>query len=165
MRRFLLVLLAIPLLSGCGGVDASLLATAVHKTEVAGGAEIAFQWNYEVPGRDTPVVMRVTAELPGGGEIEAVGDRDVLYMRSELLGDELGGKEWMKLDLARTYDSLGIDLGALGQVGQGSSEQLEATGEASGDVSDEGRQVVRGVETNHYSTMIGLTKAGGTSRS
>ena len=144
------------------GVDASLLATAVHKTEAAGGAEIAFQWNYEVPGRHTPVVMlgsgvedaskehaRVTAELPGGGEIEAVGDRDVLYMRSELLGDELGGKEWMKLDLARTYDSLGIDLGALGQVGQGSSEQLEATGEASGDVSDEGRQVVRGVETNH----------------
>ena len=46
-------------------------------------------------------------------------------------------------------------------MGQGSSEQLEATGEASGDVSDEGRQVVSGVETNHYSTMIDLTKAGG----
>jgi hypothetical protein len=104
---------------------------------------------------------RVTAQLPGGGEIEGVGDRDVLYMRSELLGDELGGKEWMKLDLARTYDSLGIDLDALGQVGQGSKGQLEALAQASDDVSDEGREIVRGVDTNHYSTTIDLTKLGG----
>ena len=58
-------------------------------------------------------------------------------------------------------DSLGIDLGALGQVGQGSKGQLEALGQASDDVSDEGREVVRGVDTNHYSTTIDLTKLGG----
>ena len=52
----LLALLAIPLLSGCGGgVDASLFATAVRNTEAAGGAEVAFQWTYEVPGRGEPV--------------------------------------------------------------------------------------------------------------
>ena len=36
-------------------MDASLFATAVRNTEAAGGAEVAFQWTYEVPGRGEPV--------------------------------------------------------------------------------------------------------------
>ena len=174
MRRFLVVLLAIVPLSACGGVDGSLFATAVHNTQAAGGAEIALQWNYDIPGRDQPVVMlgsgvedaggqnaQVTAQVPGGGEIEAVGNGQLLYMRSTLFGDELGGKEWMKLDFDRVDRGLGIEIGSLGQVGQGTSDQLRALGQISDGVSDEGREAVRGTETTHYSATVDLRKLPG----
>ena len=181
MRRFLLVLLAIPLISGCGGVDGSLLATAVHNTEAAGGAEVVYQWNYELPGEDKTVVMlgsgvedvtqrhaRVTAQLPaefpGGGELEAVGDDDVIYMRAPFMRPALAGKEWMKLDFGRAYESLGVELGALGQVGKGSADQLAALAEVSDGVHDEGRQVVRDVEATHYSATIDFDKLPGLDR-
>jgi hypothetical protein len=175
----LLILLALALaLSGCGGADSSLFATAVRSTKDAGGAEIAFQWNYKVPGRDTPVVMTGTgledathqkgsvtaqlpAEIPGGGEIDAVMDGLVLYMRCPGFGDELGGKEWLKLDIARTYDSLGIELGSLGQVGESTKQQLDALAQVSDGVTDEGREPVRGVETSHYSATVDLHKLSG----
>lgn len=179
MRRFLPALLAIALLplSACGGVDASLLATAVHNTEAAGGAELAFQWTYDIPGRP-PVVMtgtgvedaakqhaRIVAQLPPqaprAGEFEVIADGFVMYMRSDLFADELGGKEWMKLDLGRAYDSLGIEVGTVGQVGQGTAQQLDALAHVSDGVSDEGREPIRGVETTHYSATVDLGKLPG----
>jgi hypothetical protein len=174
MRRFLLVLLAIAPLSGCGGVDGSLFATAVHNTQAAGGAEVVFQWNYDVPGRDEPVVMtgsgvedaskqhaRIVADLPmGGPEMEVIADGQVMYMRSEVLG-ELSGKDWMKVDLDRAYESLDIQVGSLGQIGQGTSEQLDALSQVSDGVTDHGREEVRGVETSHYSATIDLNKIPG----
>ena len=178
MRRFVLVLLAIPLISGCGGVDGSLFATAVRTTESAGGAEVAYQWNYDVPGRDSPVVMlgsgvedvtqrhahieaQLPSEFPGGGDIEAVGDDDVIYMRAPFMRPALAGKEWMKLDLGRAYESLGVELDALGQVGKGSYDQLGALREVSDGVQDEGRQVVRGIEATHYSARVDFDKLPG----
>jgi hypothetical protein len=175
MRRLLPILFALALLTGCGGADSSLFATAVRNTQAAGGAEIAFQWNYEVPGRDTPIVMtgtgledasgqrgRITAQLPaavpGGGELEAVMDGLVMYMRAPFLGYQLGGKEWMKVDLARAYDSLGIDVSALGQVGQSTRQQLEALADVSDGIEDEGREQVRGVDATHYSATVDLHK-------
>lgn len=174
----LLVLLALTLLSGCGGADASLFATAVRNTQNAGGAEVAFQWNYDVPGRDTPVVMtgtgfedaskgkaritaQVPAEIPGGGEIEAIMDGTVMYMRSPLLRSELGGKEWFKLDLARTSESLGLDMGSVGQVGQSTKQQLDALAQVSDGVTDHGREQVRGVDATHYSAIVDLHKLSG----
>jgi hypothetical protein len=174
MRRFVLLLLAIVPLGGCGGVDGSLFATAVHNTQAAGGAEIAFQWNYDIPGRDQPVVMlgsgvesadgqtaQVTAHVPGGGELEAIGTGQILYMRSDLFGDELRGKEWMKLDFDRVDEGLGIEIDSLGQVGEGTSDQLQALAQISDGVTDEGREPVRGTETTHYSATIDLRRLPG----
>jgi hypothetical protein len=174
MRRFVLLLLAIAPLSGCGGVDGSLFATAVHNTQAAGGAEIAFQWNYEIPGRDQPVVMlgsgvedaggqtaQITAHVPGGGELEAVGAGQVFYMRSDLFGEELRGKEWMKLDFDRVDKGLGIEIDSLGQVGEGTSDQLQALAQISDGVSDEGQETVRGTETTHYSATVDLRRLPG----
>jgi hypothetical protein len=175
MRRFLLVVLAIALLSGCGGVDGTLFATAVRNTKEAGGAEVAFQWNYDIPGMDKPVVMlgrgfedvskrhaRITAQLPAespiDGDIEAVVDGPVMYMRAPFLDSELGGKDWMKIDLARTYRTLGVQVDALGQVGQGTAEQLDALAHVSDGVNDEGREIVRGVEATHYSATVDFDK-------
>lgn len=178
MRRFLLVLLAIPLLSGCGGVDGSLFATAVRNTQAAGGAEVVFQWNYEVPGQDKPIVMygsgyedvskrkaSITAQLPsgapGGGEMELIADERVMYMRAPFMQAALRGKEWMKLDLARIDEGLGVEGDALGQMGQGSADQLEALAQISDGVEDEGREVVRGVEATHYSAVVDFDKLPG----
>jgi hypothetical protein len=178
MRRLLLIVLAIPLLSGCGGVDGSLFATAVRTTQAAGGAEVVFQWNYEMPGMDRPIVMlgsgsedvsnrkaRITAQLPaqvpGGGEIEAIEDGDVMYMRAPLMESALQGKDWMKLDLARTYKTLGADVPPVWQAGEGSAQQLEVLAGVSDGVTDEGRQVVRGVEATHYSAVVDFDKLPG----
>jgi hypothetical protein len=175
MRRLLLIVLAIPLLSGCGGVDGSLFATAVRTTQAAGGAEVVFQWNYEMPGMEQPIVMlgsgsedvsrrkaRVTAQLPaqipGGGEMEAIEDGDVMYMRAPFMESALGGKHWFKVDLARTYKSVGADAAPLWQAGQGTAQQLDALAQVSDGVSDEGREVVRGVEATHYSATVDFDK-------
>jgi hypothetical protein len=172
MRRLLLALCALTLLSGCGGgVDSSLFATAVRETEAAGGAELAFQWTYHVPGRDEPVVMtgsgvedvkgqraRITATMPGvGAEMELIADGLVMYMHFDQLSDEIG-KEWMKIDMERAYHDLGVDMDAVSQFGQGTAQYLSWLEHVSGGVSDEGREQVRGVEATHYSATVDLRK-------
>jgi hypothetical protein len=112
MRRYLLALLALTLLSGCGGAaDASLFATAVRNTEAAGGAELVFSMKMETPGLSEPLVINgkgvedagkrrghITFESPLTGTMEVVSDDLTMYIRSDLFGVALGGKEWMKLD-------------------------------------------------------------------
>jgi hypothetical protein len=175
MRRLLLALCALTLLSGCGGgVDPALFATAVRHTEAAGGAELAFQWIYHLPGREEPVVMtgsgvedikgqraQISAEMPAvGGEMELIADGPVMYMHFDELSDEIG-KDWMRLDLERAYDDLGIYMSAAGQMGQGTGQYLEYLESVSDGVSDEGREHVRGVDTTHYSATIDLRKVPG----
>jgi hypothetical protein len=169
MRRFILALLALTLLSGCGGVDGSLMATAVRNTKAAGGAELAFQMTMPRPGGGEPVVMtgsgvedlsneraQVSMQVPGAGEMEVRSERLVMYMHWDVLTSQLG-KDWVKIDLERAYDSLGIDMGAA-QVGQGSSEQLRWLAEMSDGVIEEGREQVRGVEATHYSASVDLRR-------
>ena len=169
MRRILPFVFALALvLTGCGGADASLFATAVRNTENAGGAEIAFQASFTGPGGQSVVMTgtgvedlaeqraRIEMQVPGAGAMELIADELVMYIHFDLLSSQLGGKEWMKVDLEHTYESLGIDVGGLGQVGQGTSEQLKMLGEVSDGVSEVGREQVRGVETTHYSATVDL---------
>jgi hypothetical protein len=141
----------------------------VQKTEAAGGAELVFQMKMEVPGTGQPMVMtgtgledvkagktQVRLNVPGAGEMEVVGDGYVMYMRSQLFGAALGGKEWIKIDLERASESLGVDLGAMGSAGQGASEQLRLLEKVSDGVTEEGREQVRGVDTTHYSATVDL---------
>lgn len=166
----LLTLLALSLLSGCGGADSSLFATAVRNTENAGGAELVFQATIPTPAGQ-PAVMtgtgvedlaegraRIEMQVPGAGEMELIADRLVIYLHFDAFGGQLGGKEWMKVDLEHTYESLGIDAGGLGQVGQGTSEQLKMLGEVSDGITEVGREQVRGIETTHYSATVDLRK-------
>jgi hypothetical protein len=168
MRRLLLALLALTLLTGCGGADSSLFATAVRNTEDAGGAELAFQATIPTPAGQ-PVVMtgtgvedlseqraRIEMQVPGVGQMELIADRLVMYMHFDAFSGALGGKQWLKVDLEHTYESLGIDVGGLGQVGQGTSEQLKMLGEVSDGVTEVGREQVRGVDTTHYRATVDL---------
>ena len=68
------------------------------------------------------------------GEIEVVADGLTVYLRTGMLGNR-----WMQIDLERAGSSLGLDIGGLGQVGQGTAEQLEMLRSASEGVEDEGR--------------------------
>jgi hypothetical protein len=185
MRRLICVLLGSMLLAGCGGgVDSSLLATAVQRTEDAGGAEIAFQLEIEAPGLSQPIVMTgggvedaknrrgqlsfdmsALASVPGAGalcqngcEMTVVSDGNTVYMHSPLFASGLGGREWMKLDLERFGSAMGIPLGGSGMSTQSASEQLRMLRAVSGDVSDEGREQVRGAETTHYSLKVDLRR-------
>jgi hypothetical protein len=172
MRRYLLALLAITLLAGCGGAaDPSLFATAVRNTEAAGGAEIVFSMRAEAPGMSEPLTMsgrgvedastgsgHFTFESPMTGTMEMVSDEMTLYMRSDLFRAALGGKEWMKLDMKRAMSSFGLDVGGAGQFGQSASEQLRMLRAVSGDVSEEGHEEVSGVDTTHYSATIDLRR-------
>ena len=172
MRRYLLALLALALLSGCGGAaDSSLFATAVRNTEAAGGAEVAFSMRIEGPGLPEPLVIHgsgvedagkrrghLTFDMASLGTMEVVADDLTMYIRSDLLGAALGGKDWMKIDIQRAGSSMGLNLGRSGQFGQSASEQLRMLRAVSGDVSDEGREQVAGTETTHYSATIDLRR-------
>jgi hypothetical protein len=170
VRRLLLALLALTLLTGCGGADSSLFATAVRNTENAGGAELAFQATIPTP-TGQPVVMtgtgvedlaeqraRIEMQVPAVGGMELIADRLVMYIHFDALGGALAGKDWMKVDLEHAYESLGIDMGGLTQVGQGTSEQLNMLAEVSDGITEVGREQVRGVETTHYSATVDLRK-------
>jgi hypothetical protein len=172
MRRYLLALLALTLLSGCGGAaDSSLFATAVRNTEAAGGAEVVFTMRMEAPGLPEPLVMNgsgvedagkrrghLTFDMGPMGGMEVVADGLTMYMRSELFGAPLGGKDWIKIDIERAGSSMGLDLGGSGQLGQSASEQLRMLRAVSGDVSEEGREEVAGTETTHYSATVDLRR-------
>jgi hypothetical protein len=172
MRRYLLALLALTLLGGCGGAaDTSLFATAVRNTEAAGGAEIVFSMRMEAPGMSEPLEMsgngvedasrrrgHFTFESPMTGSMEVVSDDMTVYMRSDLFAAALGGKDWMKLDLRRARSSFGLDLGSSGQFGQSAAEQLRMLRAVSGDVSEEGHDQVAGTDTTHYSATVDLRR-------
>jgi hypothetical protein len=185
MRRYFLLILASLLVSGCGGaVDASLIATAVQNTENAGGAELVFQMEMELPGFAEPVVMTgngvedagarrgqlsfdmsALAELPGAGGLcsggcvmEVVTDGTSVYMRSGLLAAGLGGKEWMKLDLERFGAAMGIPITSPEMAPRSASEQLRMLRAVSGDVTEHGSEQVRGVDTTHYSATVDLLR-------
>jgi hypothetical protein len=172
MRRYVLALLSLTLLGGCGGAaDPSLFATAVRNTEAAGGAEIVFSMRMDAPGMSEPLEMsgngvedaskrrgHFTFESPMTGSMEVVSDDMTVYMRSDLFAAALGGKDWMKLDLRRAMSSFGLDLGSSGQFGQSAAEQLRMLRAVSGDVSEEGHDQVAGTDTTHYSATVDLRR-------
>ena len=169
MRRILIALCALTMLSGCGGgVDASLLATAARNTEAAGGAELAMRMTVIVDGQEVAMTgggvedargrrghFNLTA--PGFGELEMVADGFTLYVRMDELRAAVG-KEWIKMDLTRIGDELGIDMESVGQIGQGAAEQLGWLKAASDGVSEHGTDTVVGVEATHYSATVDLRR-------
>ena len=185
VRRCVLLIVASVVLSGCGGaVDASLIATAVQNTEDAGGAELVFEMEMELPGFSEPVVMtgngvedagaqrgQLTfdmsglADLPGAGaicadgcDLDVVADGSSVYMRSKLFATGFGGKEWMKLNLERLGAGMGIPIATPEMAPPSASEQLRMLRAVSGDVTEHGREQVRGADTTHYSATVDLRR-------
>jgi hypothetical protein len=172
MRRFLLALCALTLLAGgCGGADGSLLATAVQNTEDAGGAEVAFQMEIEMPGVAQPIVMTgsgvedaknelvsLTFEAPPPvGRMDLVQQGLTAYVRSDVFSGLGGGKEWMKMDLEEIGSSMGLDMSELPTV-QTASDQLRMLEATSDGITEHGTETVRGEQTTHYSATVDVER-------
>jgi hypothetical protein len=173
MRRLLLLALcALTLVTGgCGGADGSLLATAVRNTEDAGGAEVAFQMEIEVPGMPQPMVMTgsgvedaknkrasLTFEGPPPvGRMDLVQEGLTMYMRSDAFSALGGGREWMKMDLEQIGSSMGLDMSELPTV-QTASDQLRMLEATSDGITEHGTETVRGEQTTHYSATVDVER-------
>ena len=103
--------------------------------------------------------------LTGVGKIEAIADYSsgfVMYMKfpSEL-SSQLGGKPWLKIDLASLLKQEGVDvdLGALtqGQSNDPTSGLQMLRGADS--VVTVGTEDIRGTQTTHYRLVIDIEKA------
>jgi hypothetical protein len=87
-------------------------------------------------------------------------DGSTMYMSSPLLAGGLpGGKQWLKLDLAKLGKQAGIDVGSLMQSGsQDPTQMLRFLKGASGDITKLGSETVRGEPTTHYKATVDFTK-------
>ena len=92
MRRFLLVLLLLVPLAGCGGgaaeqaaLDASGLAASADATAKAGGARFDLTVKQELPGAAEPVASSAS------GVIDTAGRRALMVMDLSALADQFGG--------------------------------------------------------------------------
>lgn len=85
------------------------------------------------------------------GDMEMISEGFVVYFKSKLFQSMIpGSEEWLKLDLQAAGEKAGLDLGSLTQFGSNDpAEQLKYLKGVEG-VEEAGTEVVRGVETTHY---------------
>lgn len=173
--------------SGCGGSTAATLdpvAQAAETTSHLGGAHMALTLQVGASGLGAPFTMSgqgffnykrqegtlsldttslpagVSAALPSGPlHIEEIFKSSAIYVGSPLLAGKLpGGARWLKIDLSRFAQTIGLNLQQL-TGGQSNPAQLlqylRATG---GTVELVGSEPVRGVPTSHYRTTVDLSK-------
>jgi len=112
-----------------------------------------------------PLAMDLTVSDPqftqslGTGSVRMLLSGDVMYMDMGAKGaQELGGKQWMKLDLS----SLGASGQAMSQMMNQSSAQSPASTvqllTSSGDIRRVGQETVDGVPTTHYTGVVDIKK-------
>lgn len=180
-----LVLMAAAVAAGCSsGPSVDTIANAATKTTDQGGSKIALRGT--ISGDGVPRAVRFTGQGaidgakkrgrltldlsqlagvapgidPSAFKVEEIIDGLVLYMRSPLLSSRLpGNRRWIKLDLQKATQGVGVDLGQLSQLGQNDPGQsLQYLRAVSGDVEEVGEEKVRGVPTTHYRATVDLRK-------
>lgn len=188
MRRLLVPVLVFPLLVGmaflgaaCGGDEASpaeILAAAPAKT-VDETSKLAI----DVSSNGTPRINfkgqgafdytaqrgRMSIDMSGlglptgarGGTAEMVMVGDVIYMKLPVDPAELGGRPWVKIDVAAAARQSGVDVQRLRQQFQNNdpTKSLNVLRGVSDDVKAVGTEEVRGTETTHYTATVDLNKA------
>lgn len=157
--------------------DAIVLAAST--TREAGSARFSFtatveggaaEGSFSGEGAFSGDRGRMTMDLSGlggggaafaGGKMEMVFDGLVFYLRfpPEIAQSLPGGKDWVRIDLAKLGEAGGMDFEQLMQLNQGDPTQslayLEAATE---DFREVGSEEVRGVEATHYRGTIDLEK-------
>lgn len=177
-------------LAGCG-VSATLdpVASAATKSENAGAADMTFSATISTPSlaggktvtmKGSGIVAAGQSELtldmsqllqqagaPAGTDATAKeifldeGGDYVLYMQMGLLGQLPGGKHWLKIDLSKVGQKLGVDFSKLvgGQAAQDPAQMLSMLRATSGKVDDLGTETIDGTTTTHYRATVDLAKA------
>ncbi|GEM_PF-1411981 len=102
---------------------------------------------------------------PELGKLQAIVDYDgglVVYMKvPDSLASDLGGKQWMQVDVGALMQQQGMDID-LGSLLQGqSNDPTQGLGMVRGadNVVKIGTDTIRGVQTTHYQLTVDLDKA------
>jgi hypothetical protein len=175
-------------ISGCGSSGVAALdpvARAADATSHVGGARIAITAQVEAAALPTPFTMTgggffnyrtregvlslqmsglpgaaATTLPPGPLQMEEIFKSSTIYVGSTLFAGKLpGGARWMKLDLSRFGQSLGLNLEQLAGGQSNPAQFLEYLRASGGGVTVAGHELVRGVETTRYRGAIDLRKA------
>jgi hypothetical protein len=175
--------------SGCGSASVALdpVAQAADVTSQAGGAHMALTAQVSAAGLSSPLTISgqgffnyktqegmfaldmsglpttAAANLASGTlHIEEVFKSGAIYIGSPLFAGKLpGGARWMKLDLARVGQVVGLNLQQLASGQSNPAQFLEYLKASGGTVTPVGHDLVRGVPTTHYRGTIDLTKVAG----
>lgn len=182
-RRLLPALLILPvvavLAAGCGSGGGTLsldpVASAATKTQETGTYSFDYTAGMQVLGQQlsfsgngqsdtTNGRMQMTMDFSGlptqltqnGSTAEFVLADKVMYLKMPFLSGMLpGGKQWMKVDLAKAAQQAGTSLGSFGQLDpQQWLQQLLA----SSDTQKVGTDTVQGEQMTHYRTTIDPAK-------
>jgi len=155
---------------GEGGGPLNAIAAAAERTQSEPGMRGTMRAVVTSPNPDESITMtgrsvfdetkersRMLMKFPVPAldevvEMEMVGDGTMMFMRSDMFGDELpDGREWMGMDL-----SFGGELDLPVPAANDAKGELELLEAATGGVRKLGREKVRGVATTHYSGTVAL---------
>ncbi|HEX4979970.1 MAG TPA: hypothetical protein VFV35_07890 [Acidimicrobiales bacterium] len=179
-------LVAVAALAGCSdsGDETSLqevIFASAEKTSEGGSSRMVMTISVEggAAGQGAPATIdaegafdyeeqagTITMRLPlqagqpaADVEIRVLGT--LMYMRfpPDMAG-QLGGKEWVKIDLSKAAEGAGADLGALGSATNADPTQsLAQLRGVSDDVEELGTETLRGERVTHYRFTIDPEKA------
>jgi len=181
MRRFpliaLLVLLVGVVLAGCGsdgpdGSPAEVLAAATKQTQDAKSSRVAIDVStagaqpvkvtgegvFDYAGKGTLNLDLPFGENGAPARVESIIDGDTVYQKfpPELAARLPGGKQWLKYSLKDLQESQG---GAAAGTSNDPTQSLTFLRGISGEVTEVGKEDVRGDEATHYKATIDLQKA------
>ena len=167
--------------SGGSGSDASgdpvvsikTLQAAASNTQAAESSRFTMEMKVDIAGEPTTInadgVMggdgktgQISLTIPMMGAIEERFVDGAIYMNLGSIpgaGAELGGKQWVKLDLEQLEQQSGM-FGNLADQAESNSPQqgLEYLQGLSGDVQNLGEETVGGQPATHYRASIDYTK-------
>src|SRR5262249_54025748 len=175
-------------IAGCGSsgvVALDPVARAADATSHAGGAHIAVTAQVQAAALSTPFKITgggffhysthegrlslqmaglpgaaATTRPPGPLQMEEIFKSSTIYVGSTLFAGKLpGGARWMRLDLSRLGQALGLNLEQLAGGQSNPAQFLEYLKASGGAVAVAGQEPVRGVETTRYRGAIDLQKA------
>lgn len=170
--------------TGTGTIaDIGPVARAADVTARAGGAKVAMtgtvstegltltmsgQGSFNFAGKEGTFAMSftglpasATAQLGSSAlEINALYKGSTIYMNMPVLAGKLPhGAKWLKIDLSRVGQDLGLSASSLTSGSSNPMETLSELRAAGADVKVVGHEAVRGVPTTRYAATLNLQKA------
>jgi len=104
-----------------------------------------------------------TSNVPPFGQIEVVSTGSTVYQKfPPQVAADLGGKPWVKMDLNQLGKDAGIDFDSISQASSGDPTQALQFLRGSADITEVGKEQVRGEAVTHYRGTIDLNKAAAT---
>lgn len=130
--------------------------------DVPGGLTITGDGAFDYAARRGAMTM--TIPPIGGveiGQIQAVFDGTTIYEKfPQSFAQFLGGKPWIKIDIAALSKLSGVDFSTLMQAQSSDPTQaLQYLRGAADDVTEVGEEEIRGEQTTHYKATLDFDKA------